>query len=60
MQNPNYIKELATAHCDYVIALLTAHEESTDIIELVRFHYTQSFIHGYKHGYHDANPDAVE
>lgn len=45
---------LATAHWQYIETLLIAHGENARVIELIGFHYQSAMIHGYKHGYADA------
>ena len=46
-------KELAEMHWNYIKELLQSHNEESEIISLVEFHYKTAFIHGYKHAIED-------
>lgn len=42
--------KLANAHWEYIRNLLMQHCTDTDLINIIGFHYTTAFVHGYKHG----------
>jgi hypothetical protein len=48
-------KQLAGDHWSYVERTLMTHgvQIGSDIMRVSRFHYTQAFEHGYKHGCED-------
>jgi hypothetical protein len=48
-------QQLALNHQKYITNLLETHHTNTDFINIIKFHYTSAFIHGYKHGKEDAN-----
>jgi len=45
-------KKLAEEHWDYVERLIELMIENE--MELLKFHYVEAFIHGYKHGVEDS------
>ena len=49
----NRARKLANDHWGYIAQLLEAHDESSDTIEICRFHYVEAFVHGYKHALED-------
>jgi len=46
-------KTLAREHWSYIEKLLITHRVDTEIIQIIKFHYISSFIHGYKHAIED-------
>ena len=42
--------ELAENHWKFIERLLTTHGEDEKIIEKIKFHYIQAFLHGFGHG----------
>jgi hypothetical protein len=53
MVHPVPVRDLAKTHCDHIAAILNVHQVKPEIVEVVRFHYTEAFIHGFEHGRHD-------
>lgn len=56
-------KKLAQEHWSYLERLLLTHHVSSDIINIVKFHYKSAFVHGYKHGqenYEDAKRRTIQ
>lgn len=49
------IRKLAESHWKYVEGLLKIHKEHPDSIAKVKYHYIETFIHGYKHGVEDCH-----
>jgi hypothetical protein len=42
--------EIAEEHWRYIEAVLSVHERSKEVIEMIGFHYKTAFVHGWKHG----------
>ncbi len=45
--------QLAREHCAFIDELLTAHGCADHLRNVVRFHYSSAFVHGYKHAIDD-------
>lgn len=43
-------QELADKHWSYIESLLATHGTDAQSLQLIKFHYTTAFVHGFKHG----------
>jgi len=53
-ERTDHAKELADQHWKYIKNLLLIHKVESPELITIGFHYKSALIHGYKHGWDDA------